>query len=868
MLTKSDDRSEQFQEDHVKKQLHEKQLEHLFVNMRVSMVASGVNATVFLLVLFKLLPSDSLLLWYGAVLLSLLPRVGLLIAYRANAVRYSHLVWTWLLVIGFLLSGVIWGVSAPLFLKDLPPLAQAFHILLLGGTLTGAAVYLSPLFPCFVFYGLPHILPMQILLLKMSANSLYLAMAIILAVFIILMFMVAWRSNREFATLNLLRLRNDVLLDQLNESEYLFRTLTENTASAVTLIRGNRFVYLNPAAEIITGYRSEELENELFSKVVHPDYHELLRSRAMMRLQDPDHPLAPSRYEFKILHKDGSERWIDFTPAVVDFRGSKAILGTCSDITDRILAQQARLESEERYRVLFEAANDAIFVVGLDQYGQPGPVLAANRLVCTRLRYSAEELLSLSPRDFTHLYDTVYTPEIQRRLEQDGQAVFEVTHRTRDGQLLPVEISTQEFIYEGRRAALCVARDIRERKEAEQQLMEAKRQAEMANQAKSEFLASMSHEIRTPLNGLLGMLQLIRMGDLDAERSQYLHVAISSGEGLLTIINDILDLSKIEAGKFELVPVTFDIHTLVHSVVDIFQFPVESKGVVLCSEIAEEVPQFVLADQVRLRQVMYNLVGNAVKFTNSGKIRLALDVLTQEGRRIELELKVKDTGVGIRKDQQEGLFEPFVQASSSPKVRATGTGLGLSIVKRIVGFMGGDVRLVSGVGQGTTVTVHIPAEIPDQQPAEIGQSVDRLDRSPLPPGGLRVLVAEDNSINELMIRRSLEKLGHIPVCVSDGEQALERLRREKFDCVLMDVQMPNMDGIEATRLIRNQSFAEIDQYIPIIALTAYSLSGDREKLLDLGMTDYLSKPVSIAEIAEVLSKITPGEKSTELLDQN
>jgi len=841
--------------------LHERQMENLFANMRISIIASAFNATVFLIVLFKLLPSAALFSWYGALLLILMVRAGLLALYQANATRFSPRVWTFFLISGLLLSGFIWGISAPLFLRDLPPLAQAFHILLLGGTLTGAAVYLASLYYCFVCYGLAHIMPLQLLLITLSADPMYLAMAVIVAVFTVMMFVVSWRANREFATLTLLRLRNEVLLTKLDESEYLFRTLTENTASAVTLVHDNRFVYVNPAAEAITGYRLAELANTHFTKIVHPEFQDQLKERLIRRLKDPENHSLPRRYEFEILHKDGSTRWIDFTPSVVDFQGSKAILGTSSDITDRILAQQARKESEERYRILFEAANDAIFVVGLDDRNQPGAILDANSLACTWLGYSSADLIQKECSEISHLYDFSFTAETYRRLTEDGQAVFEMTLRSRDGQLLPVEVSAQIFNFQGQRASLCIARDISERKEAERQLMEAKRQAEMASQAKSEFLASMSHEIRTPLNGLLGMLQFLRMGDLDAEQSQYLDVAMNSGDGLLSIVNDILDLSKIEAGKFELVAVTFDVHSLVKSVTEIFRFSAETKGVVMRTEITGRVPRLVSADQIRLRQIIYNLVGNAVKFTNDGEIRIIIDALSQHDRQVVLELQVQDTGVGITSEQQERLFEPFVQAGSALDVKASGTGLGLSIVKRIVGFMGGDVRLVSNVNEGTTVIVSIPAEIPDQETIDASRPPYQNTSFPLSADKLRVLVAEDNSINELTIRKSLEKLGHEAVCVADGEQAIEQLRREKFDCVFMDIQMPKMDGTKATRLIRSQTFQEIDPHIPIIALTANALSGDREKFLAMGMTAYLSKPVSIADIAAVLTTIAARETS-------
>jgi PAS domain S-box-containing protein len=723
--------------DLFRNRLYERQLQHLFKNMRVAMIASALNATVFIIVLVKFLPGPSLVIWYGALLLSTLPRVGLLLVHNSNPSRYTRQGWTWLLASNYCLSGLIWGMSAPLFLTQLPPLAQAFHILILGGTLTGAAVYLAPLFPCFVFFSLPHILPLQIQLFLLAADQLYMGMAIILVLFNMMMFLVAYRSNKEFTTLNLLRLRNDALLEQLNESEYLFRTLTENTASAVFLIRDNRFVYLNPAADVITGYSLKELENRLFWELIHPDHQELLRSRAVLRMQNPEHPMAPPRYEFKILHKDNTVRWIDFTPAVVDFQGGKAILGTCSDITDRILSQKARQESER-------------------------------------------------------------------------------------------------------------------------QLREATKRAEMANQAKSEFLANMSHEIRTPLNGILGMLQLIRLDTLDQESCQYLNVARNSGEGLLAIINDILDLSKIEAGKFELVPAIFDVHELVNGVVEIFWFTVQSKGVTLSADISPRIPNFLSADLVRLRQILYNLVGNAVKFTHKGKIHISLQVLSEDGQNLLLELKVTDTGIGIPEDQQASLFNPFVQASSTQDIRASGTGLGLSIVKRIVKFMEGEVSLVSEVGRGTSVSVRFQVEIPEQHDiATANHIIQQEDNQLHTTAQLRVLVAEDNSINELMIRKSLEKLGHIAVCVPNGEEALNRLRQEVFDCVLMDIQMPGLDGTEVTQLIRNRTYTEIDPDIPIIALTAYALSGDREKFLDKGMTDYLSKPVSIAELAAVLNTIKP-----------
>ena len=460
----------------------------------------------------------------------------------------------------------------------------------------------------------------------------------------------------------------------------------------------------------------------------------------------------------------------------------------------------------------------------------------------------------------THLYELKHAGELQRRLRSDGYAVYEARHVSRDGRLIPVEVSAKLFSHEGEQAVLCIARDISERKEAELRLEAAKKQAEVANQAKSEFLANMSHEIRTPLNGLLGMLQLVRMGDLDAERSQYLDVAMNSGEGLLAIINDILDLSKIESGKFELVPVDFNMHALAQSVGETFRFPARSKGVELIVDIDEGMPRFISADQVRMRQILYNLVGNAVKFTHEGEIRIGISMPFLKGDRGRMEIRVADTGVGIRQDQQAALFEPFVQASSASKVPDSGTGLGLSIVKRIVGFMGGRVRLDSNPGEGTTVVVSVKVGIrAEGTPAGLPCAQEQTC-CPVAGAGLRILVAEDNSVNQLMIMKLLEKLGHSAVCAQDGQEALELLRLEPYDCVLMDIQMPGLDGTETTRMIRRKALPGIDPDIPVIALTAYALSGDRERFLAMGMNGYLSKPVSMAGLSAALSGIVPASR--------
>ncbi len=838
--------------------LREKQLEFLMDNSRVSIAASIFNGSIFLGVLYGHLPTMKLALWFGALILFSVPRLAVVYLFPRFRHRLSVPQWSWFMAAGTLCTGIIWGLSAPLFLAELPPLGQAFHILLVGGTLTGAAVYLAHLLPNFVFFAIPQALPMQIVLISLAADPFFKGMALLFGIFTVMMFIMAFRTNRQFATYTLLQLRNDELMGKLNESEYLFRTLTERSSMGVFLLDAGRVQYANPAVGAITGYDPEELADVEFRDLVHPEDRDLVLDAD----SGGDGELA--RSEFRIRHRDGTERWIEYIPAQVDFQGRHVILGACADITDRVLARQARQENEERYRVLFETASDAMYVVALDGEDNPGLFLDANVQGCAMLGYDAGDLRRLGLRDITHLYELQHAADLRRRLAENGQAVYETRHLARDGSLVPVEVSAKRISHEGQRAVLCIARDISERKDAELKLQAAKKQAEVANQAKSEFLASMSHEIRTPLNGLLGMLQLVRMGELDDERSQYLDVAVNSGEGLLAIINDILDLSKIESGKFELVPVRFNMHALVAGVVETFRFPARSKGVELVAAIDEDMPVMIEADQTRLRQVLYNLVGNAVKFTHEGEIRIDLSMPFRRSERGRMEIRVTDTGEGIPREQQGKLFEPFVQASSATKEPGSGTGLGLSIVKRIVSFMGGDVRLESEPGCGTTITVQARVRICMEQDLPETPCVREETCCPVGASGLHVLVAEDNGVNQLMILKFLEKLGHTGVCARDGHEALEFLGRERFDCVLMDIQMPGLDGIEVTRAIRRQALPGIDPDIPIIALTAYALSGDRDYFLSMGMDGYLAKPVSLRALSATLSEVVaPGSAGLE-----
>ncbi|WP_084458380.1 response regulator [Desulfocurvus vexinensis] len=396
-----------------------------------------------------------------------------------------------------------------------------------------------------------------------------------------------------------------------------------------------------------------------------------------------------------------------------------------------------------------------------------------------------------------------------------------------------------------------------ERKMSEEALHEAGRAAEAASRSKSEFLANMSHEIRTPLNGILGMADLTLDSELTTEQRANLEMLRDSGRALLRVLNDILDISKIEAGKLELTEERFALRQFVRSVAEIFTVEVRRKGVDLRWTVADEVPDLLLGDGGRLRQVLVNLVGNAVKFTDQGEVTVAV---TREallagpgadapGAPVVLRFSVRDTGCGIPADKQGEIFESFSQVDGSLRRRYQGTGLGLAISRRLAGMMGGGITVQSEPGRGSCFEFTAVCRV------AAGQAQAACPQGPCTPGPLRILVAEDNMVNMIYARRILERMGHEVVTANSGRAVLEVMARERFDCVLMDIQMPDMDGLEATRRIREAAPGPTPRTVPIVAMTAHAMRGDRERFLAAGMDAYLAKPIEPEQLVRTLADV-------------
>ena len=390
-----------------------------------------------------------------------------------------------------------------------------------------------------------------------------------------------------------------------------------------------------------------------------------------------------------------------------------------------------------------------------------------------------------------------------------------------------------------------------------QKLEAAVDRAELAVKAKAEFLATMSHEIRTPLNGVIGMVSLLSRSELKDEQREQLQTVERSGNALWSIINDILDFSKIEAGQLELEEIAFDLQALAKDLIQVSEFSVGDREVKVTLDTAVNTPTWIFGDPTRLRQVLQNLLNNAIKFTKRGAVKLKMRAEPAGERRVRLYLAVKDTGLGIAQEKQVELFQPFSQADSSTTRKFGGTGLGLAICRRLVRQMGGEIRLESEENVGSTFSFELDVDVATPQQAaatRLGSATKLVINE-----GQKILLVEDNSVNQRLAKAILKDLDLPYEVASDGLEAVQMFRPEMFAAVLMDCSMPRMDGYQATRTIRH--LEEGHMPTPIIALTANALTGDREKALDAGMDDHLSKPYTVEDLQNVLARWLPS-KST------
>ncbi len=554
-------------------------------------------------------------------------------------------------------------------------------------------------------------------------------------------------------------------------------------------------------------------------------------------------------------HAPGEQRW--FIARITRFLsdGLPRILVEHINITVRKQGEQALRRSEEKFRQLAENVREVFWMMppSADEILYVSPVYEEvwGRTCESVYRNPMSWQEAIHPDDLERAH-AVFARQIQ------GERVdSEYRIRTPDGEekwirdrAFPVRDEGGQLI-----RVVGIAEEITERKRYEAELIDARKGADAANQAKSRFLANMSHEIRTPMNGVIGMLQLLAETDLTAEQRRYAAVAQRSGHDLLALIDNILDLSKIEARKVSLENLNFSVCDTVEGVVELLRVQASAKGLRIHQDLSPEIPPFLRGDAYRLRQVLTNLSANAIKFTERGEVTLEAVIESRSDRTATVRFSVTDTGIGIRPDQVAALFSPFVQADASTTRKYGGTGLGLAICKELVEMMGGMIGVDSREGEGSvfwfTAVFEQALSLAPQPASEPGERRLGERRATIVTGRrARILVAEDNTTNREVALAQLRMLGYEASAVANGAEAVEAIQSARFDLVLMDCEMPVMDGFEATRRIRGLIHSDI----PIIALTADAMPTDEDRCLAEGMNDYLSKPVSPARLADVLDK--------------
>lgn len=438
----------------------------------------------------------------------------------------------------------------------------------------------------------------------------------------------------------------------------------------------------------------------------------------------------------------------------------------------------------------------------------------------------------------------------------------DILHQRKDGRTFWASLSITPALDEHGNLSrwIGIASDATRQRRAQEELQQAKELAEEANQSKTEFLANMSHEIRTPMNAIIGMAELTLDTGLDEEQREYLTTILDSAQNLSRLLNDILDLSKIEARKLTMEFLNFDLHAMLADSLRAFHYHVNQQGILLELSISDDVPRFVVGDPMRIRQVVTNLVGNAIKFTNVGSVTLAVTLKRRSRHKSRIAITVTDTGIGIPKQHLKDIFGSFTQADSSITRRFGGTGLGLAISRQLVELMGGRLKATSKVGIGSVFSFEVSLrngkEIPVDRVAELGKPA---------PASLNVLVTDDNRANRKLARRILEKSNHSVVEADGGRAALKLLAERTFDVVLMDVQMPDMDGLEATVLIRQMTNLARQPYV--IAVTAHAMQGDRERCIAAGMDAYITKPLRAQQLLALVEVAASDSSGTSSMEQ-
>jgi len=644
--------------------------------------------------------------------------------------------------------------------------------------------------------------------------------------------------------------------EALRDSEEKFRSAFANAAIGFAMnTPDGRFVDANPAYCQITGYSVEELRGMAFDQLLHADdaAENLRLVERMLSRQIADF-VVENRY----LRKDGQAVWVRKSVSLV--RSAEGLpqwlIALVEDVTERRRAEEALRASREDLDRAQAVAHTGSWRLNVQR----------NELVWSDENWRIFGVPRGTPLTYESFLAAVH-PDDRAFVHEKWQAglrgePYEIEHRIVVGdevkwvrEWAELEVDPQGKLLGG----FGTTQDITANKQVEEALAAAKAAAEAASEAKSRFLANVSHELRTPMNAILGMIDLALRRNIDATAKEFLHTARESADLLLALLNDLLDSAKIESGRLDLEAAPFSLRRVLEQTTQVLAVRASEKGIAFSCRIPPDVPDALVGDQVRLRQILLNLAGNGIKFTERGEVTVSVRAESRGAGEACLEFVVQDTGIGIPPSELDRLFRPFAQADPSTTRRFGGTGLGLAISSSLVAMMGGRLWVESEVGRGSTFQFTVRLPLASEPPREPRPAADVLAVAPCT---LRILLVEDNVANQKLAAYILRERGHIVEVASDGPQALAMWQAGRYNVILMDVQMPGLSWLDVAAAIRARE-AGPDR-VPIIAMTAHAMKGDRERCIEAGMDDYVTKPVKEAELHEVIKRAVGRNVGTEL----
>ena len=646
---------------------------------------------------------------------------------------------------------------------------------------------------------------------------------------------------------------------RIEESEELFRLLSENSKDLISLHEPNgRYIYVSKACKEMLGYEPEELIGRMPSEIMHPDDILLVSQKV-----NTDYLLENNNIlvQHRLIRKDGIVQWVEtnIKPILNEQGEVVKIQSAVRDIAERKKADEAIKTNEKKYRDLIKYSRAFICTHNMD-----GLLQEVNPHMLDMLGYTSDEMVGFSLKNFipTRHQDNLKQYLRMFKTRNIVEGVLTVLNKEQKERYLfyknykVEEPDTEPYI-------ICIAQDITDRMHTEQHLKKAKEAAEESARVKENFLANMSHEIRTPMNGIMGMVGLLEKGTLNPDQKNYIKIIKQSAENLLVIINDILDIAKIEAGKLELEEIPFNISETVKAAYQTLIYKAEEKGLTYQLNKLETSSKVLLGDPYRLNQVLLNLLNNAIKFTERGSVTLSTRIVDESDDSLTLEFAVTDTGVGISEDKLDYIFEGFTQAYSSTTRKYGGTGLGLSICRNLVQMQGGRIWVESEESEGSTFKFELT--YPKYKNTDfVSPEKEEVVFSSMK--GVRVLLAEDNEVNIFLAKSIMENWQFKVDVAQNGIDAVRLAQENTYDIVLMDIQMPELSGLDAAQMIRlNPDKAKAS--VPIVALTANALKGDAEKYLSIGMNDYISKPFEEEALFLKIANLLPHKVSKQPVEE-